>query len=363
MADPITVAAVAYGRRVLLKRIARFVAWLSPLLVAAAFTILVYGSVIVGGSGTDAALAPASVCTTLVSAPADGGAPDELDVRLDEEQLANAATIAAVGRHLAVPPRGILIALATALQESTLHNIPYGDRDSIGLFQQRDPWGPRADRLNPATASQMFYTGGQGGQPGLLSIAGWESMPVTVAAQAVQRSAFPDAYARWEGLARQLMSMPRIAAAACTHAATVGGNTSIVDAAMRWIGTPYSWGGGALDGPSYGIGIGSHTLGFDCSGLTRYAVYTSTGRILPRVATDQAATLTPVSESDIQAGDLLFFHQPGDPQGVFHHVGIANGKGGMVHAPSTGGHVEVVPDVVHNGYFAPQLAYVGRVSL
>ena len=85
-----------------------------------------------------------------------------------------------------------MIALSTALQESTLRNLPYGDRDSIGLFQQRDAWGSRADRLNPAMSSRMFFVGGRGGQPGLLSIPDYLSLPVTQAAQAVQVSAFPD---------------------------------------------------------------------------------------------------------------------------------------------------------------------------
>ena len=100
-----------------------------------------------------------------------------------------------------VPLRGWPIAIATALQESGLLALPHGDRDSIGLFQQRSAWGTYAQRIEPATSSAMFYTGGHGGQPGLLDIPGWEQMTLGEAAQAVQRSAYPDAYAKWEPMA------------------------------------------------------------------------------------------------------------------------------------------------------------------
>ena len=67
---------------------------------------------------------------------------------MDAEQLANVQTIAAVRRRLGAPPKALVIAVATAMQESSLHKVPYGDRDSLGLFQQRDPWGSRAERLD-----------------------------------------------------------------------------------------------------------------------------------------------------------------------------------------------------------------------
>ncbi|HEY6739008.1 MAG TPA: M23 family metallopeptidase [Actinopolymorphaceae bacterium] len=128
---------------------------------------------------------------------------------LDRDQLANAQTIIAVGKRLKVSEYGWVIAVATAMQESSLRNLDYGDRPewgSLGLFQQRPAWGSVAARMNPETSSTMFYTGGKAGQPGLLDIEGWEQMPVTVAAQAVQRSAFPDAYADDEPLARELVA-------------------------------------------------------------------------------------------------------------------------------------------------------------
>lgn len=139
-----------------------------------------------------------------------------------------------------------------------------------------------------------------------------------------------------------------------------GGASAIVDAASRWLGTPYSWGGGSLEGPSLGIGVGPGTVGFDCSGLTRYAVFVATGRLIPRGATDQGHSLTPVALDEIQAGDLLFFHAAGDPPGVYHHVGIADGQGGMIHAPTTGSEVQVVPTLLSNRYWSSGLAAIGR---
>ncbi len=124
---------------------------------------------------------------------------------LDAEQIGNADIIDAVGRDHEVPARGRVVAVATALQESSLRNLPYGDLDSLGLFQQRALWGPADVRTTPADSAEMFYTGGRQGQAGLLDIPGWQDLPLTVAAQAVQRSKYPEAYARWEPLATELV--------------------------------------------------------------------------------------------------------------------------------------------------------------
>jgi hypothetical protein len=113
-------------------------------------------------------------------------------VALDPDQIANAATIAATGIRTDLPERAITIALATALQESKLRNLPGGDRDSVGLFQQRPSqgWGTPAQLSDPRYASRRFYGA-------LKRINGWESMRLTEAAQLVQHSAYPEAYARW----------------------------------------------------------------------------------------------------------------------------------------------------------------------
>lgn len=120
-------------------------------------------------------------------------------VVLTPEQTANAATIAAVGLRMGVPPHGVTIALATAFQESKLRNLTYGDRDSLGLFQQRPSqgWGTAATVQDPRLASQSFYQH-------LLRVPGWATLPVTMAAQRVQHSGAPEAYAQWEQPSREL---------------------------------------------------------------------------------------------------------------------------------------------------------------
>jgi LysM repeat protein len=122
----------------------------------------------------------------------------------DHEQLANAKLIVRIGRQLGVPDRGIAIALGTAMQESGLYNLSWGDRDSLGLFQQRPSagWGTPAQISDPDRATRAFYGGPKdpngSDTRGLLDIPGWQHMTFTQAAQAVQISAFPDAYAQWE---------------------------------------------------------------------------------------------------------------------------------------------------------------------
>jgi len=131
---------------------------------------------------------------------------------LDDETRANARIVIEVGRALGVPDQGIVVALAAAAQESGLRNVHHGDLDSLGLFQQRPSqgWGAPEEVLDPVRAATAFYVGhaepSAGGTLGLLDIAGWESMSLTQAAQAVQRSAHPDHYAKWEAQARAWLS-------------------------------------------------------------------------------------------------------------------------------------------------------------
>lgn len=118
----------------------------------------------------------------------------------DAEQRRNAATIIAVGKRMGLPAYGWVIAVATGLQESGLRNLGYGDRDSVGLFQQRPSqgWGSPSQLQSPAYASHQFYAH-------LQRLSSWQQMPLTVAAQSVQRSAFPGAYAAQEADARRLV--------------------------------------------------------------------------------------------------------------------------------------------------------------
>ena len=123
---------------------------------------------------------------------------------LNDERRTNAQIIVNVGREMGISDYGIVIALATAMQESSLRNINWGDRDSVGLYQQRPSsgWGTVEQIMDPVYATKLFFGGpnnpNKGKTRGLLDISGWESMPLTVAAQRVQISAYPDAYAKWE---------------------------------------------------------------------------------------------------------------------------------------------------------------------
>src|SRR5512144_2846404 len=106
-----------------------------------------------------------------------------------EQQRANATTIANVGASLGVPREGQVIAIATAMVEAGLLNVNYGDRDSLGLFQQRPSqgWGTPAQVTDPTYAATQFYTR-------LVKVPNWQSIDPGVAAQSVQRSAFPSRY-------------------------------------------------------------------------------------------------------------------------------------------------------------------------
>ena len=111
---------------------------------------------------------------------------------LTPAQAQSAAVIAAVALRLGLPDHAVTVALATALRESALRDLPYGDRDSLGLFQQRPSqgWGTPAEILDPVYATTAFYDR-------LARVPGWAALPVTDAAQAVQHSATPLAYAAW----------------------------------------------------------------------------------------------------------------------------------------------------------------------
>jgi murein DD-endopeptidase MepM/ murein hydrolase activator NlpD len=156
----------------------------------------------VGGGIVAVLILIVGVCAAVVSAffGGDSGGGGGCDIvpggpvaGLTADQANNAATIVNVGKWKAVPARGWVIAVATALQESNLVNPPGGDRDSIGLFQQRPSqgWGTPAQLHDPQYASVKFYER-------LVKVPGWEQMPLTDAAQAVQRSAYPGAYAMHE---------------------------------------------------------------------------------------------------------------------------------------------------------------------
>ncbi|MGS2619302.1 C40 family peptidase [Micromonospora sp. LZ34] len=300
------------------------------------------------------------------------------------EQVGNAATIAAVGAERGVPPRGWVIALATAMQESTLRNLPGGDRDSIGLFQQRPSqgWGTPAQLRDPRYAAGTFYTA-------LLAVDGWQALPLTDAVQAVQRSAFPGAYAKWEDDA---IALVRVLTGG-TAAGPVGGDleqamsnplclfdggdgqfggepvplppgftlppgtplpvVTAIGWALAQLGTPYTFGGDCTAAHS---GIARHQC--DCSSLMQQA-YRAAGIGIPRTTSEQVHAGTPVTDyRDLRPGDLLFIAGSRGSTSRPGHVGMYLGQGLIVQAPHTGDVVKINKLAAWSG----QLAAVRRIT-
>ena len=129
---------------------------------------------------------------------------------------------------------------------------------------------------------------------------------------------------------------------------------AMLEAGKKWLGTPYSWGGGSLTGPSYGIEQGANTKGFDCSGLVRYMVYQGTGGKnggleLPRVAQEQYNYTkgNPVKKDDLQPGDLMFWGTSSN----IHHVAMYWGDGKMIEAPRTDLDVRITEARLDGDYY------------
>lgn len=304
-------------------------------------------------------------------------------VTLNHQQLTRAAAIIAVGNDEQIPARGQLIAIMTALTESSLRvlsnvsaypasdELPNdgngGDHDSLGLFQQRPAagWGGVEKLMDPVWSSRAFYGGpnspNHGSPRGLLDIDGWQSMDPGAAAQAVQVSAYPDRYAVNQPIAEKVLSALSgvslsIALDCAQPAADLPTNLppgfpgALITAAASQVGKPYVWGGGDFNGPTGG--------GFDCSGLVLYAAYqASGGRIrLPHYTGDQIRLGQGIAWSDKQPGDLIFFDYPGAESP--HHVAIYVGGDRILHAPRTG-------DVVRYGTmgeFAGEVITVRRLG-
>ncbi len=294
---------------------------------------------------------------------------DGLD--LPVEQVPNAQTIVAAGLSLDVPRKGQIIALATAMQESRLRNLNYGDRDSLGLFQQRPSqgWGSAQQIRDPVYASEQFYKH-------LLKVDGWQQMTVTQAAQAVQKSGLPDAYAQWESLATALQSAiaktfpggdadgkdtnqgekPSASTTGCApgqdgtsfgripEGSVPKGYSIPKDAdpkarkAVKWamhqLGTLYQWGGSCTNAH------GPDPMGrCDCSSLMQQA-YAHAGITLTRTTYTQVNEGKAVSPAHLRPGDLIFSRgSAARPE----HVGMYMGEGLVIEAPRTTKPVRITP--------------------
>lgn len=178
------------------------------------------------------------------TAQSKGGAVD-----LDPEQARIASTILAVGIREAMPQRAVTIAYAAAYQESKLHNLDYGDRDSVGVFQQRPSqgWGPRRKLKDPVFATAQFFAA-------LERVDGYQQMPIHKAAQAVQHSAYGPAYTQHELKARvlsdALTGRAGVSAFTCLLRPTAGSEVADAQAAVA-----HDWGVRAV---TRGSGRGFH---------------------------------------------------------------------------------------------------------
>ncbi|WP_411076337.1 C40 family peptidase [Streptomyces sp. cmx-4-7] len=347
-----------------------------PLLLAVPILAIGAGTASASCSTGDAQSVDTAAVASQVKAILDGGEKGAVSVPgLDDpaDQVPNAKTIQATGVAMNIPARGQVVALATALQESGLRNLTYGDRDSLGLFQQRPSqgWGTANEILDPVHSSTKFYEG-------LQKVSGWQSLSVTQAAQAVQRSGFPEAYAKWEPLATALQKAiapllsktggaspsPSPSGSAGTPASTTAGGCTTggdgtdfgtipagavpagykipadapakVQTAIRWalgqLNTAYQWGGSCTDSH------GPDPMGrCDCSSLMQQA-YKAAGVTLTRTTYTQVKEGKAASADALQPGDLVFTEGTAD---VPEHVGMFIGQGLIINAPHTGDVVRI----------------------
>lgn len=280
----------------------------APSLVLAAETLPAPSASVTTGSASGAS---SSAVPTL------GGAP------MTAEQIANAAVIVAVGHQMGVPQLGLEAALITAIQESGLRNLSYGDADSVGLFQQRPSmgWGSVAEIMQPDYAAGRFYHA-------LVAIPNYEQQSAPWLAQAVQRSAFPDRYANWTDSALQLLGVAEVGSASCALISSQAGSTfgTGVEQVILPRGNPRSveqavaWAQGqATNGSSNWyracLGFVAQAYGWSFSG-TYYAI-------------DQYTSVIPVSmhhdgDRNPPLGALLFWRSSSRAGHVAIYVGDGN---------------------------------------
>ena len=311
-----------------------------------------------GASGVTPAAA--GLVTDCGTSPVQAGQHAD-GMTLDSAQLANAEIIYDVSVTLGLPERAAVIAEATALQESSLVNRPGGTSDSLGLFQQRPSqgWGTPAQIMQPVYAATRFYQA-------LTAVPGWQSLPLTDAAQAVQHSHTPQAYAKWEtptdalaatfsGSADDCLTdnstgVPQSGVTGLPAGFTLPAGTpqavvTAISYAVAQLGKPYVWGG---TGPT----------GYDCSGLVMMA-YQAAGISLPRTTFQQVDAGTPVySDSQLKPGDLLFTAGSDGTATDPGHVGLYIGSGLVIQAPQTGEDIEITPV---SGYWQENTVAIRRI--
>ncbi len=194
---------------------------------------------VTSGSSPTATPAAARPLPTSISVQVDG-----VTVRLDAEQIEVAAAAIVEGKALGIPQRGWVVALAAAGAESGITNPDYGDRDSVGPWQMRPSagWGTVEQIRDLQLGAQAFYgMAPHTNNPGLTDIQGWEQMTIAQAAQAVEVSAFPDAYTKWEAAARTIVARlagTGTAGAGCEDAVSLDGDCPTTDLPAEDVLTP-----------------------------------------------------------------------------------------------------------------------------
>lgn len=330
--------------------------------VPVGFASLVLSVALAGGGAN--AITPAAQGSEDCASHVAAGSSMTGGTTLTSEQINNAAVIYQISVDLKLPQQASVIAIAVAMQESSLINLPNGDLDSIGLFQQRPSqgWGSPSQLMDPAYAATAFYTR-------LLQVPNWQSLPVTQAAQTVQQSATPDAYAKWEPLARQLVATVGGGATDCSGGTEDGAGETTTDPVqlpagfglpagtpvqivtavsygIQKLGMPYQWGG--TGNPSY-----------DCSGLMMMA-YDAAGVTISRTTYTQVLDGTPIyNASDLKPGDLIFTAgSDGTPTNP-GHVGMYLGSNLVLDAPRTGKDIQIAQ--FDDGYWNQEAVAFRRI--
>lgn len=243
-------------------------------------------------------------------------------VKADAAQLGNATTIYRVGRGMGVPTFGLVVALAAAIQESVLRNLEGGDRDSVGLFQQRATWGSYAERHDPAAAARKFFTA-------LRRVNGWTSLTVAAAAQAVQRSAYPSAYARWEHEARDLVDAITATIVHTTSSSSgSGGSSGGPKTAARFVAIALAQAGDRYVYGAEASASDANPNAFDCSELVQWAAARAGVAFVDGSSAQRAACHHISVATAIRTRGALLFH-PG-------HVAISLGNGRTIEAANPG---------------------------
>ncbi len=323
--------------------------------------------------GIPAIAAAADISTADGLCGPGGTAQTVSDQHLDAEQMANAATIVSVVQQRGLPARAAVISLATAYQESKLHNITQAvDHDSLGLFQQRVMYYTAAVAADPAKATSAFLDR-------LTQQPNWMTRPLTDVAADIQAplEAYRGLYAQWEPLATQLTTQLWTGPTTGTPAAPVAAGVPVAAAAAPALPCPGAGGDGMTAGPAAptpgpgGLTLTGSTAGngavtfalaqlgkpylwggngpnaWDCSGLT-LAAWATQGVSLGRVTYSQAVQGTPVSLQDARSGDLVLTAgsdgTPTNPGHVGMVAGVdAGGNVWLVEAPRTGLNVRLTP--------------------